>query len=327
MAGKREVKMAGKDIDVVVIGHIIKETIRFPDKEIGPVIGSPAAYSSLVMAAQGMSVGLVTYYGGDMDDIISELDVLDQKGILRHSHSTTNLLVYREDGTKYVEFQKVAPHIAFDNICPDYLTAEYFKICPMNYEVELEVVEKLHGIGKKVFVDLGGYGGATSDIRHSIYTDYGKEVIGRICRNSSIVKASNEDLVSIMPDKTTEEAANYLLEEGAANVVVTLGSNGAMFLSGNASFAYVEPADAVSENSDGTFDRTGAGDAFGAGFMVSYVKKQDMLTAVRNGNATASLVIQRSGGCTFRRMPSRERVECRVKETLLSGTISKPGQF
>jgi sugar/nucleoside kinase (ribokinase family) len=325
MVSKREAKMTGKAIDIVVIGNIIKETIRFPDKEIGPVIGSPAAYSSLVMAAQGMRVGLVTYYGGDMDDIIFELDVLDQRGILRHSHSTTNLLVYREDGTKYVEFQKVAPHIAFDNIYPDYLRTEYFKICPMNYEVELEVVERLYSMGKKVFVDLGGYGGATSDIRYSIYTDYGKEVISRLCRNSSIVKASSEDLESIMPDKTTEEAASYLLGEGAANVVVTLGSKGAMFLSGNSSFTYVEPADAVSENSDGTFDRTGAGDAFGAGFMVSYVKKQDILTAVRTGNATASLVIQRSGGCTFRRMPSRERVECRIKETLLNGAVSKPG--
>jgi fructose-1-phosphate kinase PfkB-like protein len=94
-----------------------------------------------------------------------------------------------------------------------------------------------------------------------------------------------------------------------------------MFRSGNASFAYVEPADAISESLDGTFDRTGAGDSFGAGFMVSYVKNQEMMTAVRNGNATASLVIQRSGGCTFQRMPSREQVERRLKESLVSRRV------
>ena len=60
-------------MDVVTIGSIIKETIVYPDKQIGPVIGSPAAYSSLVMAAQGCKVGIVTYYGYDMENMISEL--------------------------------------------------------------------------------------------------------------------------------------------------------------------------------------------------------------------------------------------------------------
>jgi sugar/nucleoside kinase (ribokinase family) len=301
-------------IDIVVIGSIIKETIRFPNKEIGPVIGSPAAYSSLVMAAQGLRVGIVTYYGNDMNDIISELDVLDQRGILPHSHTTTNLLVYREDGTKYVEYQKVAPLITFENIHPDYLAADYFKICPMNYEVELDLAEKLHRMGKMVFVDLGGYGGATSDVRYSVHTARGKEVINRLCRNSDILKASKEDLESILPGKTAEEAADYLTQEGAPNVVVTLGSQGAMFRIGNAPFEYVGPTDAVSEIPDGSFDFTGAGDSFGAGFMVSYIKNKDMRAAALNGNATASLVIQRSGGCTFGRMPSWEKVDRRSRE-------------
>ena len=63
---------------------------------------------------------------------------------------------------------------------------------------------------------------------------------------------------------------------------------------------------------DGSLDFTGAGDSFGAGFMASYVKEQDMYKAALNGNATASLVIQRSGGCTYGRMPSREKVQMRI---------------
>ena len=38
-----------KNLDVVTIGSIIKETIVYPDKQIGPVIGSPAAYSSCLL--------------------------------------------------------------------------------------------------------------------------------------------------------------------------------------------------------------------------------------------------------------------------------------
>ena len=45
------------NLDIVVIGTIIKETIQFPNRTIGPVLGSPAAYSSLVMAAPGRKGG------------------------------------------------------------------------------------------------------------------------------------------------------------------------------------------------------------------------------------------------------------------------------
>lgn len=301
-----------KELDIVVIGTIIKETIQFPTRKIGPVIGSPAAYSSLVMAAQGRKVGIVTYYGKDMEDIIGELDALDQRGVMPYDYTTTNLLVYREDGTKYVEYQKAAPDIKFEDIHPDYLKADFFKICPMNYEVELDLVGKLYAMGKTVFVDLGGYGGATSDIRHSVEEEYGRNVIGTLCKNSTIIKASEEDLRSIIPGRSVEEAVDYLVDAGAQNVVVTLGGDGVLFRESGQENVRIKPFHASSEIEDGSLDFTGAGDSFGAGFMASYVKEQDMRKAALNGNATASLVIQKSGGCTFRRMPSRERVDRRI---------------
>lgn len=300
-------------LDIVVVGTIIKETIQFPDKMLGPVIGSPAAYSSLVMAAQGKKVGLVTYYGKDMENVISELDVLDWQGVMPYDFTTTNLLVYRKDGTKYVEYQKTAPNITFTDIRPDYLQADYFKICPMNYEVELDVVKRLYQMGKTVFVDLGGYGGATSDIRYSVLEPYGKEVIDTLCANSTIIKASAEDLLSIMDGGTPEDAAAYLVRAGAKNLVITLGSRGVLYKEGNQDIQYISPFTARSEIEDGSLDFTGAGDSFGAGFMSSYIEHQDMKRAAINGNATASLVIQKSGGCTFGRMPSSERVRRRIQ--------------
>lgn len=301
-------------VDIVVIGTIIKETIVFPDKQIGPVLGSPAAYSSLVMAAQGVNVGIVTYYGSDLGKVFNELDVLDKRGILPYEYTTTNLLIYNEDGTKRVEYQKSTPQIKFENIHKDYLEANYFKICPMNYEVDLDLVIKLHAMGKIIFIDLGGFGGATSDIRYSIDTSYGRKVITTLCNNSSIIKASEEDLKSIIPGKTAEEAAEILIDMGAPKVVVTLGSKGALYKIGKDKPQYLKPFVAVSENPDGSLDFTGAGDSFGAGFMASYMQDQDIRKAILNGNATASLVIQRSGGCTYDRMPSKERVKERLQQ-------------
>ena len=81
---------------------------------------------------------------------------------------------------------------------------------------------------KPVFVDLGGYGGATSEIRHSVETEYGKMVVNTICKNCSIVKASESDLASIILAKLLEQAGVQYLRCGRQTVVVTLGGKGAI---------------------------------------------------------------------------------------------------
>jgi hypothetical protein len=65
-------------------------------------------------------------------------------------------------------------------------------------------------------------------------------------------------------------------------------------------------------HNNGKLDFTGAGDSFGGGFMASFILNRDLNSAMTNGNCTASLMIQRSGGCTFKRMPARERIARRV---------------
>ena len=53
-------------VEVVTIGHILNETIIFVDGgRKGPVLGSPAAYSSVVTARLGVKTGIVTKVGSD----------------------------------------------------------------------------------------------------------------------------------------------------------------------------------------------------------------------------------------------------------------------
>ena len=61
----------GKQLDVVVIGNTVNETIVFPDKTIGPVLEVRLpiqAWPCLRLAL----VGLVTYYGPDLNSLIRE---------------------------------------------------------------------------------------------------------------------------------------------------------------------------------------------------------------------------------------------------------------
>ena len=216
--------------DAVVIGNIIKETIVHGDTVTGPVLGSPAAYSSLAMASAGCATGLVSFYGDDLPEQIKEIAIIDRAGLIPHEFSTTNTLTYTEDGTKFVTFDKKAPNLGIQQVPAEYLDGKVYHICPMDYEVELDLVEELNRRGKIVVVDLGGYGGATSLVRHPITSEVGKTTIDRLCAGGSYIKASAEDLASIFPETSVEAAAEYLSVAGARVVVVTLGGDGAVYL-------------------------------------------------------------------------------------------------
>jgi hypothetical protein len=49
--------------ELVCVGHLVRETIHFPDRIEGPLLGSPPAYCSLAAAAQGTRTGIVTRIG------------------------------------------------------------------------------------------------------------------------------------------------------------------------------------------------------------------------------------------------------------------------
>lgn len=49
--------------DLIVIGHILNETIKLPDRTIAPVLGSPTAYCSVIASRLGVKTGVVTKIG------------------------------------------------------------------------------------------------------------------------------------------------------------------------------------------------------------------------------------------------------------------------
>ncbi len=84
--------------------------------------------------------------------------------------------------------------------------------------------------------------------------------VHRIAALSDIVKASDEDLAALYPDRSLEEAARELLGRGPAIVVVTRGGQGAWWLTASESGDVAAPPVTV-------VDTIGAGDAFGAALL------------------------------------------------------------
>lgn len=112
----------------------------------------------------------------------------------------------------------------------------------------------------------------------------------------------NETELEVLSGKTGdyEAAARSLLTREGQTAVVTLGSQGAMWL--NAEGKATVPTFKVD-----VVDTTGAGDAFNGGFAVALGEGKSLQEAVRFGNATAGLSVTKRG--TAPSMPKRADVD------------------
>ncbi len=98
-----------------------------------------------------------------------------------------------------------------------------------------------------------------------------------------------------------EAAADALMARGVGAVVITLGSNGALYRDKTRTVHVpVVSAGPVVET-------TGAGDAFNGGFAVALSEGRDIADAMRFANATAGISVTRAG--TAPAMPSRTEIE------------------
>jgi len=300
-----------ENLEIIALGHILNEKIIFPDKEISPVLGSPVAYSASCMASLGRKIGIVSKIGKDFPknllNIFNQL-AIDQDGIKLGKYSTNNELIYNKKGNKIVKFITKADNIFFDDIPITYLNAEIFFICPMDYEIDIQTIKKIYETGKIMAVDIGGYGGSTSATYPEEKSGYG---IQELCPFFDIVKGSIEDYSHIfgIGAGNEKEISQKIIEWGAKISLITLGAKGSFIKTQKKEYyipAFPTPLDKI-------VDRTGAGDCFSAGFLAHFLLEGDPYTSAIYASATTSYVIERSGGVVLKRMPSKKKVEQRVK--------------
>jgi sugar/nucleoside kinase (ribokinase family) len=299
--------------DVTVLGNIIIETINFPNgRIITPVLGSPAAYSSVILGRLGSRVGLCTKVGLDLPESFRHTLAqgnVNLEGMKTVGEVTTaNLLIYNYLEKKKVEYVHKAPSIEFRDIPKHYIEADLFYSCPMDFEVTFSTIEELSHRGKKIFLDLGGYGGATSSEHQRGSKSKLSELRGLLTR-SFLTKASIEDSRYILEPEKVEADTDYEAKNvstvfhdlGAERVLITLGSRGVYYSEG-ACGAVIPTINCK------VLDATGAGDAFAAGLIHQYLKTGNIEKAIVFGQATACFVIQGSGGVNIKRMPEEDQI-------------------
>jgi sugar/nucleoside kinase (ribokinase family) len=295
-------------MDLVAAGHIVCETIRFPDRTVGPVLGSPPAYSLVAAARLGTSCGLVTKVGADFPRellVPFEQAGVDMKGIGRCPRSTTSELIYDAAGNKEIRFPTRAEPITAGDFPGEYHSCGMVYVCTMQDDVPLEQLGRVAAMGHESAIDLGGYGGAhMSRTRRQEISDmaaFALEAAGQF----DFVKASDEDCRVIFGGGSPKQYAERILDAGPRVALITLGASGVVVGTGGGIWH-------VPALKGKPVDPTGGGDTFMGGFLSAYLRTGDVMESAVFGAATALCVIERTGGVTAARMPTREEVLARI---------------
>ena len=299
--------------DIVIMGHIVKEMIYFPDRTVGPVLGSPVAYSSVVAGKLGGKVCVVTRLGKDMPDyLLSPIlqVVADRKGIIIEGEKTTlSKLIYLDSGDKRIEYPQKAPIFSFEDIPKEYLNCRLAYICTMDHEVPLDVITKLKDLNIPLAIDLGGYGGAHGQTHPSDEEKKRPTLLKSYIASFEVVKASDEDCRLLLGDRSDEEIVDIFLSWRVKVVLITKGTKG-VFVATKEKRYRIPAFNGEKE----VIDRTGAGDSFTAGFLVEYLRSREPEYSAYYGSAVANYIIKRTGGVLLERMPVREDVEKILKQ-------------
>jgi len=294
--------------DIVMASHIVREMIRFPDREIGPVLGGPTAYSAVIAAKLGARVGIVTPVGDDMPEALlapfAEVGV-DTRGLYRAGpHSTNSLLLYDANGNKQILYPQRAPAIRLADFPPASLEARAMHIAPMDYDVGVETLGALRKRIGLLSGDLGGYGGAHSSTHPGPAEQQDPKGLRALVGLFDIVRASLEDCRHLLGEiqEAPETLPGRFVDWGAKIGIVTLGDQGAAVATRESTFTVPALPGKV-------MDTTGAGDSFSAGFLVEYLRSGDAHRAAWFAVAVARHVIGGTGGVVAGRMPSRSDIE------------------
>ncbi|TSC74640.1 MAG: putative Ribokinase [Parcubacteria group bacterium Gr01-1014_44] len=270
-------------------------------KEMVFTTGGGGTNAAVTFARQGLKTANIGVVGRDFNGraILEELkkegvetkffqihddDFTAYSIILSHSSGERTILSYKGEGqhfaVKMVPFEKIKTAWFFlDSLGGHYDLLE----AVFNYADPEPSPSASYGAGKnkiKIAFNPGG-----KELAH------GLEKLRPFLGKTDILMANKEELAQLtgIASNQTGEILNRLKEITPGIVVVTDGPHGVIVkdAEGKEYSAGVPDSPVV--------ERTGAGDAFGSGFVSEYIKSGDIVKAIQFGTANASSVVTQFG--------------------------------
>lgn len=295
--------------------------------------GGDAYYGAVSARIWGANVGVVSVVPKTYPQVwIDRLSLagIDTSGVVRQNTSfgLNGTITYLPDGTrvlggnsgalKFIQdhfpallatiaqpiWRKVSPGV--QHIPPAYLSAKGSFLASMAYRNQAECLLALHNKVKTIILDppplMPGMpqGKVPANLADLSKVDY-------------LLPSQQEANEYFGNNITPENAVKRFFDLGARNVIFKKGEQGSLLFLDES----IQPVKVPIYHTKVT-DVTGAGDSFGAGFMVGMVETGDPVTAACYGAVSASFVIEGYGAdyaLNITREQAQERLECLLAQT------------
>lgn len=286
------------EIDVLGLGEIVVDLLlkipRFPKPDEKIYVLSSQKQAGGVTANFCVGVSRqdlrVAFFGGVGDDEegvylrkVLKKELVKDKYLftLKSKLTPVNVVMITKDGEKSIIQSE---HMRLTLPSKEMITKEiiqesrHLHLTAINYETAFKAVR----LAKK-------FGLTTSlDLESQVVQEYQKQ-LPRLLEYIDILMPNKGGAYELTKTNNPNMASNKLLECGPKVILLTLGSDGVLFSTENEQRSF--PAFKIRN----VIDTTGAGDAFNAGFITSFLEDKSLVECVRRGQATSAIKIQGVG--------------------------------
>lgn len=294
--------------DVLVVGSLNADLVvrapRFPQPgetisggDLQVIPGGKGANQAVAAARLGANVSMLGRVGKDNfgDFLLDNLkqNNVDVSRVLRDESSTgTAIIVVDENGQNSIV---LSPGANGNVTSADVDSASFLHHDLILLQLEIPIPTVLRAAQRAKEMDM----------RVILNPAPAKEIPDELIALADFIVPNETELSlltgqSVSDTSSAEKAAEQLLDRGAGNVIVTLGSKGALIVNR-------ELSKQVDTYKVDVVDTTAAGDAFIGGFATKLLESTDLLAAVQFACACGALATTKFGAQPS--LPTKEEVE------------------
>ncbi len=290
--------------DIIIIGHFSIDTIIINNTQWKALGGVPA-YSQIIPKIRGNG-GIVSIVGEDFPENWFKTiknSGMDIQGIrIKGKHTTSFTNIYDDKGNRRQIVTYVAPKIIFEDFPNNYYNAKWIHIGPILNEIDKNTIFQLEKMGYKISIDPQGFLRKRLEDGRIIPSKWidAEEILKKIY----LLKCDEKEIQKLTGISDIIEAAKSVLRIGPKMVIITRSERGSII------FSHKEFIKIPAFKPDKIVDATGAGDTYMMGFIVDYLKTNDICHAGLFASAAASFNLETKGPTNF---PTRDMIEKRMQ--------------
>ncbi len=271
--------------DVCVIGHITKDIVRTKTLE-KTMPGGVAYYSSIALKSLGSNISLITKCAEKDKDLLNDL-IKDNISIFYQGSQQTTVFenIYLENRDfRCQNVHCIAQPFTLKDI-PN-ISAKIYHLGPLTKEdIPLEIIKYISKKGK-ISLDIQGF---LRKIENSEVKSIDWEEKDEGLTYVNILKADEMEAKILSEEDNIKKAAVKLSAYGIDEIIITLGSKGALIYYQKKFYSI--PSFAPKK----IVDATGCGDTYIAGYIYKRLQSHDIKESGRFAAAMTSLKLEKFG--------------------------------